>query len=38
LDFNPGASVYHGWDKEFIPAERVQIMLKNSPYFSSNGV
>ena len=35
LDFNPGASVYHGWDKDFIPVERVQTLLKNSPYFSA---
>lgn len=36
LDFNPTSSVYHGWDKGFIPAERVHILLKSSPYFSNN--
>jgi len=34
MDFNPSTSVYHGWDKGFLTPERVQILLKSSPYFS----
>lgn len=35
-DFNPSASVYHGWDKGFLPINAIQTLLKSSPYFEKH--
>jgi hypothetical protein len=33
-DFNPAASVYHGWDKQYLSIDKVQQYLQSSSYFS----
>jgi hypothetical protein len=34
MDFNPATSVYHGWDKNFLSAEKVRQLLDSSSYFT----
>jgi hypothetical protein len=33
-DFNPTTSVYHGWDKGFLPPDKLMHLLSKSAYFT----